>query len=106
MARPDLGANFCGCFKDRLESFPFVIILSCPRMTNLKLFENVFIGSEITSSVCFSKTTDVPSLSPDVFPPWHCAKTQLSAPDERPAKPSAFIEVLTVAHDQLFNPFD
>lgn len=104
MARPDLGANFCGCFKDCLESFPFVSILSCPRMKNLKLVEHLFIGSEITSSIGFSKTTDV--LSPDVFPPWHCAKTQLNAPDESPAKPSAFIEVLTVAHDQLFNPFD
>lgn len=99
---PDFGANFRGRFKDRIESFPFVIILSCPRMTNLKLFENLFIGSKITSSVCFSKTTDALSLSPYVFPSWHCAKTQLSAP----AKPSTFIEVLTVAHDQLFNPFD
>jgi len=46
---------------------------------------------------CFSK------IIADVFPPWHCVITQLNAPDQQTDKTSAFIEMLTLAHDQLFN---
>ena len=35
----------------------------------------------------------------DVFPPWHCVNTHLNAPDQQTDKPSAFIEVLTLADD-------
>ncbi len=33
--------------------------------------------------------------------PWHCVNTHLNASDQQTAKTSAFIEVLTLANDQL-----
>ena len=36
-----------------------------------------------------------------VFPPWYCANTHLNALDQQTAKTSAFIEVVTLAVDQL-----
>ena len=41
-----------------------------------------------------------------VFPPWHCVNTHLNAPDQQTAKSLAFIEVITLADNQLLEVFN
>jgi len=47
------------------------------------------------SNICVSK------IIADVFPPWHCVNTHLNLPEQQTDKTFAFIEVLTLADDQL-----
>jgi len=49
---------------------------------------------------CFSK------IIADVFPPWHHVNTHLDAAEQQTEYISAFIELLTLSHDQLISAFD
>jgi len=66
-------------------------------MMDFKLFGNdlVTLSRLMGSNNCSSK------IIADVFPPWHCVSTHLNALDQQTAKTSAFIQLVTLADDQL-----
>ena len=66
-------------------------------MMDFKLFGNglITLPRLMGSNNCFS------TIIADGLPPWHCVNTHLNAPDQQTAKTSAFIEVVTLADDQL-----
>lgn len=86
-AQSDLGVNLLG-----LECFPVVNNLYHSRMMDFKSSDFIIFSD---SNNCFFK------IIADISPPWHCVTTHLNAAHLPTAKTSAFIEVLTLAEDQL-----
>ncbi len=98
VTRSDFGVNLLGCLLlgglvSVLNVFHLWIIFSTVEWwTSICLDYSSQIDG---SNNCFSK------IIADVLTPWHCVNTHLKAPDQQTAKTSAFIEVLTLADDQL-----
>ena len=79
------------------ECFSLVNNLSLCRMMDSKLFGNdlITLPRLVGGNNCFSK------IITDVFSPRHCVNSHPNAPDRQITKSFLFIEVATLADDQL-----